>query len=160
MASLFPTGPTTLLRRWINVNDVDLTLQQRRVSSGLIHPHLRLHCWAFWRTFNHIGIKRSYLALFKVADTTLWYPRYDLVLTSHVISTDDWSYKIYLLLKDRRCWCLWRNHARVGNVANIYRWKIWHHMSIWMNEWFRCRDDSGGLGPSTLPLGHDGSPQY
>ena len=29
-----PTGHTTLLHRWINVNDVDSTLQQRRVPSG------------------------------------------------------------------------------------------------------------------------------
>ena len=29
-----PTGHTTLLRRWINVIDFDLTSQQRRVSSG------------------------------------------------------------------------------------------------------------------------------
>ena len=31
-----PIGHTTLLRRWINVNDVDPTSQQRRVPSGFI----------------------------------------------------------------------------------------------------------------------------
>ena len=34
MAAL-PTGHMTLLRRWINVIDVDSTSQQRRVPSGL-----------------------------------------------------------------------------------------------------------------------------
>ena len=29
-----PTGHTTLLRLWINVNDVDSKSQQRRVASG------------------------------------------------------------------------------------------------------------------------------
>ena len=29
----YPNGHTTLLRRWINVNDVDSTSQQRRVPS-------------------------------------------------------------------------------------------------------------------------------
>ena len=32
--SCLPIGQTTLLRRWINVNDVDSTSQQRRVPSG------------------------------------------------------------------------------------------------------------------------------
>ena len=32
---ILPTGHTTFLRRWINVNDVDSTSQQRRVPSGL-----------------------------------------------------------------------------------------------------------------------------
>ena len=36
-----PTGHTTVLRRWINVVDVDLTSQQRRVPSGITFSHLR-----------------------------------------------------------------------------------------------------------------------
>ena len=34
----FPTEHTTLLRRCINVDDVDSTSQQRRVPSGLAYP--------------------------------------------------------------------------------------------------------------------------
>ena len=35
--SHLPTGHTTLLRRWINVNDVDSTSQQHRVPGGYSH---------------------------------------------------------------------------------------------------------------------------
>ena len=39
-----PIWHTTLLRRWIKVNDVDLTSQQRRVSSGLLQVNNSYRC--------------------------------------------------------------------------------------------------------------------
>ena len=48
---VLPTGYTTLLRRWINVNDVDSTSQQRRVPSGLplltVVPRLSHELWRY-----------------------------------------------------------------------------------------------------------------
>ena len=35
VAVYYPTGHTTLLKRWINVTGVDSTSQQRRVSMGM-----------------------------------------------------------------------------------------------------------------------------
>ena len=88
-----------------------------------------------------------------------------LVLRSRCVPTPFRSHSIELLRRKK-----WNEingvlghlcaHVNPGqeNLLGMVRWMRWHYSPC--RHWIRNSSPVGGLGSSTIPLGHRGSPQY